>query len=45
MAWAFLGQLRNESENVLTLFASFGEREVRDEPCNQLHEFLMGSEG
>lgn len=45
MAWAVLGQPRNESKNVLTLFASFGEREVRDEPCNKLHEFLMGSEG
>lgn len=34
--------MRNESENVITLFASFGEREVRDELCRKLHEFLDG---
>ncbi len=45
MAWAFLGLLRNESENTLTLLASFGEREVRDELCNKFHEFFDGRDG
>lgn len=42
MVRAFLGRVINESEIGLTLFASFGEREVRDELCNTFHEFFDG---
>jgi hypothetical protein len=37
--------VKNESENILTLFASFGEREVRDELCNGLMSFWLGEQG
>ena len=45
MAGAFAGRVRDESESILTLFASFGEKEVSDELCNRVDEFLVGEEG